>query len=235
VSGRGGGESNGERGSGLAAEAFEAVFAAQRLSSSFLEVRVMKSMLLSAVAVFGLAFAVGCTTTTTDGSGGGGGEGGGGDGGNGATTTSNVTTTTSSGGAQTCEQVAPACEGDGMDPSSGCFECSIIGDSTIATDGGLCADSYVACFGTDGSGTGATSQACVDLLGCLDACEAQFPDTESVEYLNCLCTNDGTQCTQGQTDPNTCLGADTNLEGLTALFAFQDCVTVEVCPTACGE
>lgn len=195
----------------------------------------MKSILLSAVAVLGLSVAVGCTTTTSDGSGGGS-EGGGNEGGGSTTNvTTGTTTGTTTGGLQTCEELAPSCDGDGSTPSSGCAECAILGDTTVATDGGACQASYVACYGTDGEGTGATSAECVALLGCLDACEVAHPDTDSVEFLDCLCTNDGAACSQTQSDPDTCLGADTGNTGLIALFAFEDCLTEEVCPVACGQ
>ncbi len=113
----------------------------------------MKLKLFSVLALSGLiAAGVACGDSSSDGEGGEGGSGGD----TTSTTSTKGGTTTKTTGAtmnttggmttgmtMACDDIG-GCGGDGMDPNSGCLECSIIGDDTPASDGGECAEEYVA-------------------------------------------------------------------------------------------
>jgi hypothetical protein len=119
-----------------------------------------------------------------------------------------------------CEDIG-SCTGDGMDPSSGCLECAVLGDDTIASDGGECGDEYLACYGTDENCTGASDPECCQVVDCINACDANMNNMiESGAELDCLCTNNGTQCEQTQM-AGTCLGDYPS--GIQTLFAYEDC------------
>jgi hypothetical protein len=185
----------------------------------------MKFKLLAMTALCGV-FAVACGKSSSDTSSSGGGDsGGGGVGGSSNVTTASMNNTTT--GAQlSCAETFPnTCGGDGM--TAGCLDCALTDDPTVASDAGVCLDSYETCFGTDPAtacGTGG-DPACCSFVDCLNACPADDPATADVdENLNCICTNDGTQCTMDQTDPNTCLGADGGLQGAQEYIAIIDCL-----------
>lgn len=190
----------------------------------------MKFKLLAMVALCGV-FAVGCKTSggDTDGSGGGG-TGGGGTGGSG-----NVTVgTTTSGMVGTCDDLG-VCEGDGMDPASGCFECSIIGDDTTAVDGGACVEDYLACFGQAGDCSDGNPDCCA-FDDCATACPDDDPATATVdENLECLCTPDTTDPTvcAATSMPGTCIGDHPT--GTEDYLTFLFCVVGDtgVCAVSC--
>jgi len=137
--------------------------------------------------------------------------------------------TTSSGG---CDNQGN-CEGDGSNPYSGCMECAVLGDGFVAVDGGACADEFSACFG-DGSSdcTGAGDPTCCQFYDCIDACDANSNGTiDAGSELDCLCTNDGLQCT-GNSAPGTCRGDYPT--GLQTAVAWEGCLYDDVCPNSCG-
>jgi len=196
----------------------------------------MKFKLLAMTTLFGV-LAAACGTSSSSGTGGGGTGGGSSSnsgGGSSITTSTNSTSTGSAMGA--CDDIG-VCEGDGMAPDSGCFECSIIGDGTVATDGGVCADSYLQCFGTMADCSDAGDPACCAFVDCIGACPADDPNTANVdENLACICTStDGMQCDMTEpTGSTTCIGVN----GTTAVqdyLAFVGCVIDDTCPTSCAQ
>ncbi len=130
---------------------------------------------------------------------------------------------------ETCDDLS-SCQGDGVTPASGCIECAVLGDSSVASDGGECADEFAACFGDDSEAcTGASDPECCPLYDCLQACDTNgngFIDPGP--ELDCLCTNDGTGCaaTQG---PGTCAGDYP--KGFQTAIAWEDCAFVIACPS----
>src|SRR5690349_15568574 len=138
--------------------------------------------------VFGLVLAAcgGNVVFVEDGSAGGGGAGSGGRpnppdgpgpgpggfGSGGAPTTNSVMVTndsTSTGMPSFfCDDIG-VCQSDTGDPKEGCFECAVLGDSSVAVDGGVCYESYTQCFGTNFDCSNG-NQDCCDLIGCFDMC-----------------------------------------------------------------
>jgi hypothetical protein len=138
------------------------------------------------------------------------------------TTTSTTTTSTTSGGPTGyCDDISQ-CEGDGVTPQSGCFECTILGDDTIAFDGGICSADYDQCFGPNGNCTGGGNPACCSFLNCVNACPADNPNTTTDENLNCLCTNNGSNCIAEPSGSTTCFGKFPT--GADDYVTFANCV-----------
>ena len=156
------------------------------------------------------------------------------------TTSTNASTTTTTGGLSTCDSIAK-CTGDGMTPSSGCLECSVIGTSMTATDGGKCLSSYKAAYGTDAMCTGGQAGVCT-YLNCRKTCDPTLMFTTKAQ-LDCVCTNNATaapyslsQCLPYamQTNPQTCRGAlYANMPAYMAYAAAQTCIA-QTCAMSCG-
>ncbi len=135
-------------------------------------------------------------------------------------------------GLGTCDDIG-VCSGDGFTPRSGCLECSVLGDSSTALDGGACLGAFTACFG-DGSFDcpGASDPQCCPYYACIESCDGNFDgQLEPGPELDCYCLNDGVQCLQMQT-PGTCLGDFPN--GAATASAWEVCVIDDVCPFSCG-
>src|SRR5262249_30268013 len=137
------------------------------------------------------------------------------------------------------QSITTSCFGDGTTPTSGCEECAVLGDTTIASDGGSCAASYQACFGTDPMCTGG-QPGCCTYSNCANACDLNGDGTFDWMELPCFCTPDTTNpntCSATQTNTMTCLGAlEANQAAFTAFMNFQTCVfdpTSGVCSTIC--
>lgn len=117
------------------------------------------------------------------------------------------------------------CQGDGFNPESGCLECSIYGDSTVAVDGGVCAESYFSCFGSNGDCSDGDPDCCA-VLDCVELCNEQ-PD-----FLDCVCTNDGSSCLSlEEQQPGTCIGDHPS--GTLTYTSFTSCVFEDVCFESC--
>lgn len=139
----------------------------------------------------------------------------------------------------TCEGITTTCTGDFMTPTSGCEECAVLGDTTIASNGGVCLSTYEACYGTDASCTGGQAGCCT-YSSCVDACDTNKNGTIDQSELPCLCTVDAqnpNQCAATQTDTKTCLGAlEANSAAFNAFEAFETCAfnaTTGVCGKLC--
>jgi len=145
------------------------------------------------------------------------------------------TSSSSGGSSKSCDDIG-TCEGDQMDPASGCFECAILGDSTTAVDGGACFDSYTQCFGTKADCSDAGNKSCCDFFNCIQDCPKDDPKTADVdENLNCLCTNDGDQCLM--TEPMgsmTCIGKH-GVPAVQDYLEFVDCVIDLTCQVSCAQ
>ena len=139
------------------------------------------------------------------------------------TSTTNTTATTSSGPGMTCDDIG-VCQDDDQDPTNDCVTCAIIGDD-VSVDGAACQDDYVACFGTAGDCSDGDVECC-GLNDCINACP-----TDPAAQLDCICTNDGTQCTGDTTDPNTCFGQ--HPEGIEPLITILSCLFTDTCPNSC--
>ncbi|MBM4374218.1 MAG: hypothetical protein FJ095_03965 [Deltaproteobacteria bacterium] len=151
-------------------------------------------------------------------------------------TSSVVGPTSSSGGSsKSCDDIG-TCEGDQMDPASGCFECAILGDSTTAVDGGACFDSYSQCFGTKADCSDAGNKSCCDFVNCIQDCPKDDPKTADVdENLNCLCTNDGMKCLMTEpTGSMTCIGKH-GVPAVQDYLEFVNCVIDSTCPVSCAQ
>jgi len=152
-------------------------------------------------------------------------------------------TSTGTSATGTCDDIG-VCGGDGMDPTSGCIECSILGDSTTATDGGTCQGAYVAAYGMDGMCTGGTGTpgACA-FVDCETTCDANGNNKfDTQAEIDCFCTNDqmgaNSMCSPlaMQTDTGTCLGAlNADMAGLQAEGTFENCVFTTTCPGSCPQ
>jgi hypothetical protein len=182
--------------------------------------------ILTRIVFFGL---VGCNKTHVEGTGGS------------SSKTSSVSTsatsvaTTSGGG--TCDMIGK-CAGDGVTPSSGCLECSIIGTASTATDAGTCKQQYLTIYGNDGMCTGGQPSVCA-YQTCASQCDPSTQFTTQAQW-DCLCTNDKmgskSTCTMMQTDTNTCLGKlAADKPAVMALVTFEDCVFKTACPTSCAQ
>ena len=126
-----------------------------------------------------------------------------------------------------CDEIGN-CEGDGMSPLSGCIECSVLGDNTVALDGGLCAEPYFACFGENGDCSAGGDPDCCAFLTCLEECSF-LPEPE---FLDCVCVNDGETCLGFRDQPpGTCFGD--HPMGTVSYIEFTGCVYNEVCPGSC--
>ena len=137
-----------------------------------------------------------------------------------------------SGPAQTpCDAIAE-CMGDTKNASSGCRECAILGNDTLASNGGTCLDEYIGCFGYMGSCDDGGHPDCCAFYECLIGCPEDNPDTTNNEFLDCACTNDGADCTEKQ-EQGTCLGE--NRTGGQRYVAWANCLYVDACPTSCAE
>lgn len=142
--------------------------------------------------------------------------------------TTDISPVTTTGPQITCDQLG-ACQGDGVDPKSGCLECAALGDTSVASDGGACGQPYLACFGTEGDCSNGLPDCC-DFSSCLDAC-SQLPNDQ---FLDCVCTNDGNGCFDfPQQQPGTCFGD--HLEGAQSYIDFYTCAVSDVCPFSCGQ
>jgi len=183
------------------------------------------------------ATAAACKVTVVDDATGGGGSGS-------TTTTSKASATsskasgvTSTGATATgaCDDIG-TCQGDGMTPTTGCLECSINGDATVATDGGSCQADFISAYGTMGDCSDGGVQGACDFLACGNACDTNGNGLDTPAELDCFCSNDGSKCLPQaqQTDTMTCVGA---LVADTAAFnaeaTFETCVYMDVCPVSC--
>jgi hypothetical protein len=138
-------------------------------------------------------------------------------------TTSNMQDSVTSVAMSFCDDIG-VCEGDGVSPSSGCLECSILGDNTDALDGGQCAEAYFTCLGQDGQcGNG---EPCCAFIDCVEGCQQLPPE----EQLDCICTNNGQDCLNEQ-QPGTCLGD--HPEGLQRYIELDSCIYSQACPGSC--
>jgi len=153
---------------------------------------------------------------------------GGGSPGSTAGSTRPVPTATAS---QPCDAIG-TCEGDGSNANSGCLECAVLGNSTLASNGGACVDEYIGCFGFSGSCDEGGHPGCCAFFDCLVGCPDDDPATAADEFLDCVCDNDGGDCTEMQ-EPTTCLGA--NRAGGQRYVAWATCLYVDACPTACAD
>ena len=184
------------------------------------------SLLLIAIA---FSVLVACNKTHVEGTGG-----------SSATTSSistSVSTVATTSGGGTCDMIAK-CSGDGVTPSSGCLECSIIGTPSDATDAGTCLQQYLAIYGSMGDCTGGQPSVCT-YQKCAESCDPTAQFTTQAQW-DCLCTNDKmgskSMCAMMQTDTNTCLGKlVADKVAVTALVTFEDCVLKTVCPTSCAQ
>ncbi len=166
---------------------------------------------------FGLLLLASCEGDIT----GGGGEGG---------STGSVRPTPTDGPSSTCDEIG-VCEGDAVNANSGCVECAVLGNDTLALNGGACLDEYTACFGPTGSCDEGGHPDCCAFFSCLLACPDDDPGTDKNEFLDCACSNDGTDCVDEQ-DDGTCLGAEP--VGGQRYFAWATCLYLDVCASACG-
>jgi len=143
--------------------------------------------------------------------------------------TTDISPVTTTGPQITCDQLGN-CQGDGVDPKSGCIECAAFGDSSLASDAGACALPYQQCYGTQGDCSDGTPDCCA-FAACLDVC-SQLPTDQ--EFLDCLCTNDGSSClgVGSEQQPGTCFGD--HPEGTQAYVEFYTCAVNDVCPSSCG-
>jgi hypothetical protein len=150
--------------------------------------------------------------------------------------------TVSTGGLVSCEDLTGQCGPDandpGDDPTNSCLECAVLGDSTVATDGGECADEYTACWGQgDAACTGAGEPECCDLYDCVASCDANMDGfLDAGPELDCFCTNDGFQCTAQQL-PGSCFGDYP--DGLVVAAEWEACffgdgVSTGVCGNLCN-
>lgn len=149
--------------------------------------------------------------------------------------TSSVTSSGSGNNSKSCDDIG-VCEGDQMDPASGCFECAIIGDSTTAVDGGSCFDAYKQCFGTKADCSDAGNKACCDFSQCVADCpDDNMATADKDENLDCICTNDGSKCTgmepMGST---TCIGK-AGTPAVQDYLDFVNCVIDATCPNSCAQ
>lgn len=130
----------------------------------------------------------------------------------------------------TCDEI-DVCEGDAVNASSGCVECAVLGNGTLAVNGGACLDEYTACFGPSGSCEEGGHPDCCAFFNCLLACPDDDPGTAKNEFLDCACTNDGSECSAEQ-DNDTCLGAEP--VGGQRYLAWAQCLYVDVCGSSCS-
>jgi hypothetical protein len=199
----------------------------------------MKLKLFSVLALSGLiAAGVACGDSSSDGEGGEGGSGGdttsttstkGGTTTKTTGATMNTTTGSTTSGSMACDDIG-GCNGDGMDPASGCLECSIIGDDTTASDGGECVEEYVACFGTMADCSDGNADCCA-----LDDCLAACPEPDA-DFWMCACGSaDGASCDPAAAPVGTCFGDDPG-PGLDLTYGQNGWVTcvIGVCETSCG-
>jgi hypothetical protein len=141
-----------------------------------------------------------------------------------------VTASSTGSGSNTCDDIG-LCSGDGVDPSSGCLECAVIGDASTAVDGGTCQDEYITCLGTDDLCTGG-NQACCDMVTCLNSCPDATIDPDG--NLDCSCTNDGTSCLPIEDQlPGTCLGDHPN--GYNDYLNVISCIFLDTCSFSCQQ
>ena len=166
-----------------------------------------------------LAF-VGCDGDI--GSGGGGEQGG---------SSGQVRPTPSPGPTESCDDIA-VCEGDTANPDTGCIECAVLGNATLTIDGGACLDEYTACFGPGGDCDEGGHPGCCEFFDCLVTCPADDPETTADEYLDCACSNDGTDCFVEQ-EKGTCLGDQP--AGGQRYLAWASCLLIDVCTVSCSE
>jgi hypothetical protein len=117
-------------------------------------------------------------------------------------------------------------EGDGHTPTSGCFECAVFGDTTLAENGGACSDLYVECVGTSRDCSDAGNPDCCELAACVRACPNDDPSTPNDELFDCECTNNGSQCIEEPSGSTTCVAGHS--AGLNDLTALGSCV-LEIC------
>ncbi|NUO52970.1 MAG: hypothetical protein HOV80_29340 [Polyangiaceae bacterium] len=171
-------------------------------------------------AVFLLFAFVGCDGDI--GSGGGGDQGG---------STAQVRPSPTGGPTESCDAIA-VCEGDTANPDTGCIECAVLGNATLAIDGGACLDEYTGCFGPGGSCDEGGHPGCCAFFDCLVACPADDPGTPADEYLDCACDNDGTECYAEQ-EKGTCLGDEPT--GGQRYLAWASCLLIDVCTASCSE
>ncbi|NUO47904.1 MAG: hypothetical protein HOV80_03510 [Polyangiaceae bacterium] len=131
-------------------------------------------------------------------------------------------------GIPTCDTIG-ICEGDGVSPDSGCFECVVIGGSGgKPPDSGSCKAPYDACFGPAGDCVGGEPQCCT-LDACIDTCLAS-----DVEYWACVCGSaNEASCVIADAPPGTCFGD--NPIGAEMTFGPQGWATCvgDVCITSC--
>lgn len=214
----------------------------------------MNLKLVSALSLLGmLAIACGDSGSDAGGSGGSGGSGGTG-GGDGAGTNDgagNVGAGTNDGGSGaggpqfgSCDEIGVcAPEAGTIDPAATCFGCVVAGDTSVAPDGGICGEVYNACFGAAGDCSDGEPDCCA-LYDCIEGCDlvenggdgnGTTGDTQA--ELDCLCENDGTQCTAAGTgtcfgDHQTGLAAAADWEGC---FFGPDAQTPGPCVVSCDQ
>ena len=137
-----------------------------------------------------------------------------------------------------CDDIG-VCDGDGMDPNSGCFECSIIGDDTVAVDGGVCVDSYVQCFGTVEDCSDAGNPACCAFANCAAACPDDNAATTDVVVTRRLSPVNVASSVSGARRTVTRIVAPAiGVNGIDAVqdyLAFVGCVVDDTCPTSCAQ
>jgi hypothetical protein len=194
---------------------------------------------ISVVSLGAMSGAAGCSSDDPAGDGDDDGEGGSGSGGTGSgattgsgpTTGSGTTTGTGSPASSGTGSTSESCDDIGVcDGENSCLVCSIVGDPADFSDGGECESAYSACFGTDDMCTGGDADCCA-FDACVAACpmdDAATPDVD--ENLDCLCTNNGTQCEMASM-PGTCVGD--HPDGFAVYLPFVQCV-LDVCATSCG-
>lgn len=197
----------------------------------------MNLKLVSALSLLGvLAIACGDSSSDAGGSGGSGGTGGG-DGagtndGAGNVGAGNVGAGNEGGSGAggplfgSCDEIGVCQPTEGtIDPAATCFGCVVAGDTTVAPDGGICAESYLGCFGAAGDCSDGEPDCCAT-YDCIEACDlvenggdgnGTVGNTQA--ELDCLCENDGTQCTAVGT--GTCLGDHPT--GFQALVEWESC------------
>jgi len=122
--------------------------------------------------------------------------------------------------------------GDGATPWSGCTECAVLGDSSVAVDGGACAPAFSNCFGDGSEGcAGAGEPECCPLYDCIYSCDLNNDGViDAGAELDCFCTNDDVQCVMNQL-PGTCFGDYPN--GLLAAVEWDTCLYQDVCFNIC--
>jgi hypothetical protein len=95
----------------------------------------------------------------------------------------------------------PTCAGDGTTPTSGCVECSGLGDANLGTDGGSCNQAYVNCLGSDGHCQTGGDPGCCSFFYCIRGCDKNPQDHQINDFdeEDCVCTHNATPFPNGCT------------------------------------